>query len=208
MARSATNLVGRVGMNTDTKSGRRASPQFREDLADFLLRTSGIAALLSLLLMFGPSAFPSLWPPDLNAIAGAIGLLLLFFPYLVIVILVSLLVSAAVTLCLGATLAAACNRIGISTIGTRKEALRFGAIGGAVIALVEAIVILLHWSSYAGEPRILGEGYAFILENSAPTFDNALKVVFDIVATLAIGALSGWLAWRPPRPAADDLAAS
>lgn len=180
---------------------RQPPSLYREDLADFLLRTSGIAAPLSLLLMFGPPILPSLWPPDLKAIGGSIGVLLLFFPYLVIVILISLLVSAAVTLCLGATLAAACNRIGISTIGTRKEALRFGAIGGAVIALVEAIVILLHWSSYAGEPRTLGAGYAFILENPAPTFDNALKVTLDLVATLAIGALSGWLAWRQPRAA-------
>ncbi len=188
-------------MNTDTKSGCRSSPPFREDLADFLLRTSGIAAVLSLLLMFGPAVLPSLLPPDLDNIGGPTELLLIFWPFLVIVILISLLVSAAVTLCLGATLATACNRLGIGTIGTRQEALRFGAIGGAVIALAEAIVILLHWSSYTGEPRALGAEYAFILENPAPTFDNALKVTLDLVATLGIGALSGWLAWRPPRPA-------
>lgn len=194
-------------MNAKSKSTHQTPPLYREDLADFLLRTSGIAALLSLLLMFGPIVLPSLLPPDLDTIGGPVGLLLIFWPFLVFVILVSLLVSAAVTLCLGATLAAALNALRISTIGTRTEALRFGAIGGAVIALAEAIVILLHWSNYTGEPRALGAGFAFILENSAPTLGNALKVAFDLVATLGIGAISGWLAWRTPRPAADDRAA-
>lgn len=187
-------------MNTATKSMTPPSPQAREDLADFLLRTAGFAALLSLLLMFGPPVLLSLWPPDSNSIAASIGLLILSFPYLVIVVLIALLVSAAVTLCLGAVLAAACKARGIGTIGTRREAMRFGAIAGAVIALVEAIVILLYWASYTGPSRELGAGIAFILENPPPYLGHALKVAFDLAATVGVGALSGWLAWRPPKP--------
>jgi lysylphosphatidylglycerol synthetase-like protein (DUF2156 family) len=187
-------------MNAATKAKRPPSPQDREDLADFLLRTAGFAALLSLLLMFGPPVLLSLWPPNLTSITASIGLLILSFPYLIIVILIALLVSAAVTLCLGAVLAAACRARGIGTIGTRMEAMRFGAIAGAVIALVEAIVILLYWTSYTGPSRELGAGIAFFLQNPPPYLRHALKVMFDMAATIGIGALSGWLAWRPPRP--------
>lgn len=187
-------------MNAATKSLTPPSPQDREDLADFLLRTAGFAALLSLLLMFGPPVLLSLWPPNLNSITASIGLLILTFPYLIIVIMIALLVSAAVTLCLGAVLAAACRARGIGTLGTRMEAMRFGAIAGAVIALVEAIVILLYWTSYTGPSRELGAGIAFLLQNPPPYLGHALKVMFDMAATIGIGALSGWLAWRPPRP--------
>ena len=186
-------------MNADTKSTRRVSPQYREDLADFLLRTAGLAALLSLMLMAGPLVVQSLWALDPLRLDRSAVFTLAIMPFLGIALLVALVVSAAVTLCLGAALAAVFRSLGIGAIGTRVEALRFGAAGGAVVALVEAIAILIHWSGYTGAPRELGAEYAFILQNPPPIFVNALKVAFDLVATLGIGALSGWLAWRPPR---------
>ncbi len=165
---------------------------------DFLVRTGMLAAPLSLALMFTPyfcivvgnllAGFT--YDIDLWALAQFVAIM--FVPLLVIVAFIAIVV----TLPVGGFLLWLCWRANIDPVASRWNAMRFGAAGGALVALIEAAVVLAQLRAgvvISNYVSIWGLAFGNAGE---PTLLTWLKFAADLIVTVLIGAVSACLAWR------------
>jgi len=168
---------------------------------DFLVRTGMIAGPLSLVLMFTPlvcimtgNLLAGL-TYDIEPWAFAQFAAVMFVPVLAIVAFIAIVV----TLPVGGLLLWLCWRANVDPVASRWNATRFGAAGGALIALIETVSFLtpLNAGIVVADyfpPWGLGLGTA-----GEPTVLTWLKFAADLIVTVLIGAISACLAWRRPR---------
>lgn len=166
---------------------------------DFLTRTGVFAGPLSLALMVTPYMFVIAgdllagrsYAIDPWALVQSAALTIPLF------ILAAACLAIVVTLPLGGILLWLCWLADVDPVATRWNATRFGALGGALVALIEIASVLISFSTNV-----------FVVDHIAPTglaFGNAgeptlltwLKFAADLIVTVLIGSVSARLAWRP-----------
>lgn len=170
--------------------------------AAFLARTGLYAGPLSLLLACAPLAVllvQSLFAIDPAYLTG----ILVWAPVSIAIgVAYAIAFAVPVTLLAGLALVWLCWLNRVDPLASRAHAIRFGLIGGGIVALAEIIIIVIQLRSNISIPTGMSMwGLAYGAPGNVPTLNTWLKLSADLIFTIAIGAVSAGLAWRAPRAA-------